>query len=107
MKRTLALVAAGFALSVVTAQAADSTLVKGWISDSRCGAKHLGSGAECVKGCIQKGEKPVFVDEQNKQVWAIQNPDAVKRFYGDHVTVKATKDDAHMSVRIDSIAEAQ
>ena len=35
---------------------------------------------------------PVFVDEAKKQVWTIDNPDAVKSFYGDHVTVKATAD---------------
>ena len=29
---------------------------------------------------------PVFVDEAKKQVWTIDNPDAVKSFYGDHVT---------------------
>lgn len=107
MKRVLAVAAAAFALSVMAAQAADSAQVKGWISDSRCGAKHVGSGAECVKGCIQGGEKPVFVDEEKKQVWSIDNPDAVKNFYGDHVSVKATTDSANMSVHIDSIAAAK
>ena len=38
------------------------------------------------------GLKPVFVDEAKKAVWTIDNPDAVKDFYGDHVTVKATAD---------------
>jgi hypothetical protein len=107
MKRALAVAVAGFALSVVAAQAADSVEVKGWISDSKCGAKHVGSGAGCVKGCIQGGQRPVFVDEQSKQVWEIDNPDAVKNFYGDHVSLRATKDDANMKVHIDAIAEAQ
>ena len=44
-----------------------------------CGAKHIGSGAACVKKCIEGGMKPVFVDAE-KQVWAIDNPDAVKDF---------------------------
>jgi len=51
-----------------------------------------GTGSECVKKCIAGGMKPVFVSEQDKAVWAIDNPDAVKAFYGDHVTVTATAD---------------
>jgi len=107
MKRVLAVVAAAFALTVLAARAADSTQINGWISDSMCGAKHAGSGAECVKSCIKNGEKPVFVDEAKKQVWAIDNPDAVKDFYGDHVTVTATVNSDKMSVHVDSIAEAK
>jgi hypothetical protein len=72
-----------------------------------CGAKHAGSGADCVKKCIAGGMKPVFVDDSKKAVWTIDNPDAVKDFYGDHVTVKATADDAAKSVHIDSIAAAK
>ncbi len=45
--------------------------------------------------------EPVFVDEAKKAVWTIDNPDAVKDFYGDHVTVTATADDAAKSVHID------
>ena len=44
--------------------------------------------------------KPVFVDDE-KQVWTIDNPDAVKDFYGDHVTVTATEDASAKSVHID------
>ncbi len=107
MKRVLSLAAATFALAVVAAQAADSSQTKGWISDSMCGAKHAGTGAQCVKKCIEGGMKPVFVDEAKKQVWTIDNPDAVKGFYGDHVTVNASADSAKMSVHIDSIADVK
>jgi hypothetical protein len=107
MKRLVALMAAVFALTAMTASAAGSAKINGWISDSMCGAKHTGSGSECVKKCIAGGMAPVFVDEDKKAVWAIDNPDAVKAFYGDHVTVTATADAAKMSVHIDSIAEAK
>jgi len=106
MKRVL-VAAAALALAVLSARAIDSTRINGWISDSMCGAKHAGSGADCVKTCIKNGEKPVFVDEAKKQVWSIDNPDAVKDFYGDHVTVTATTDSAKMSVHIEAIAEAK
>lgn len=91
----------------VAAGAADSKSINGWISDSMCGAKHAGSGAECVKKCIEGGMAPVFVDEEKKQVWTIDNPDAVKSFYGDHVTVKATADSDKKSVHIDSVTAAK
>lgn len=105
MKRTCAVLAAVFSLGVLGAQAANSTST-GWISDSMCGAKHTGSGAACVKKCIAGGMKPVFVDAK-KQVWAIDNPGAVKDFYGDKVTVKATQDESSKSVHIDSVEAAK
>ena len=107
MKRVLFLLCAICALTALAAKAADSSTLNGWISDSMCGAKHAGSGAACVKKCIDGGMKPVFVDEAKKAVWTIDNPDAVKGFYGDHVTVTASADAAKMSVHIDSIAAAK
>jgi hypothetical protein len=107
MKRVLPLMVAAFFLTAIVAGAADSTTIKGWISDSMCGAKHAGSGSACVKKCISDGMTPVFVDEAKKDVWTIDNPDSVKSFYGDHVTVTATADASKKSVHIDSIAEAK
>ncbi len=106
MKKNVFLLAALCAMGVVAAQAAGSTTSTGWISDSMCGAKHAGSGAACVKKCIEGGMKPVFVDSE-KQVWAIDNPDAVTAFYGAHVTVTATEDAAKKSVHIESIVAAK
>jgi hypothetical protein len=91
----------------VAAHAADASKINGWISDSMCGAKHAGSGAACVKKCIEGGMQPVFVDEGKKQVWKIDNPDAVKGYYGSHVTVSASVDQDAKSVHIDSIAETK
>jgi hypothetical protein len=107
MKRSFSLLAAVFAMAVMMAQAADSTTNTGWISDSMCGAKHAGTGADCVKKCIEGGMKPVFVD-QSKQVWSIDNPDAVaSSFYGAHVTVTATEDAANKSMHIDTVVAAK
>jgi hypothetical protein len=106
VKRTAAVLTAVLALAPLSALAADST-INGWISDAMCGAKHAGTGAACAKKCIAGGEAPVFVDEAKKEVWTIDNPDAVKAFYGDHVTVTATADAGKKSVHIDSIAEAK
>ncbi len=107
MKRLLSLLVAAFCLTAIAASAANSTKINGWISDSMCGAKHAGSGAACVKKCINGGMSPVFVDEAKKEVWTIDNPDAVKDFYGDRVTVTATADADKKSVHIDAIAQAK
>ena len=107
MKRIVASLVVVFSFAVIAASAADSTKINGWISDSMCGAKHAGSGAACVKKCIEGGMAPVFVDEEKKAVWKIDNPDAVKSFYGDHVTVTATTDADKKTVHIDSIEAAK
>jgi hypothetical protein len=107
VKRILALAVVVMSFAVIAARAADSTKISGWISDSMCGAKHAGSGAACVKKCVEGGESPVFVDEAKKEVWKIDNPDAVKGFYGDKVTVAATADADKKSVHIDSIAASK
>jgi len=42
--------------------AASETTMKGWISDSNCGAKNANAdGAACAKNCIKGGAKAVFV----------------------------------------------
>lgn len=107
MKRLVSFAVAALAFSPLAVLAADSTKITGWISDSMCGAKHAGSGAACVKKCIEGGMKPVFVDDAKKEVWSIDNPDSVKNFYGDHVTVTATADASNKSVHVESIAAAK
>src|ERR1700690_2755900 len=107
VKRIISMLVAVVSFAALAANAADSKTINGYISDSMCGAKHAGSGAECVKKCISGGMSPVFVDEAKKQVWTIDNPDAVKSYYGDHVTIKATADADKKSVHIDSIMAAK
>jgi hypothetical protein len=107
MKHSIALLALLVASAAVAAHAADSSSINGWISDSMCGAKHAGTGSACVKKCIEGGMSPVFVDEGKKAVWSIDNPDAVKAFYGEHVTIHATTDEGKKSVHIDSVTAAK
>ncbi len=107
MKRMIATLVVVFSLAAMAARAADSTKINGWISDSLCGAKHAGSGAACVKKCIEGGMAPVFVDEAKKTVWKIDNPDAVKSFYGDHVTVSGTTNADAKTLHIDSVEAAK
>ena len=106
MKRTLALAAAVLAFAAVSAHGADGKLT-GYISDSMCAAKHAGTGAACAKKCLEGGDSPVFVDSASKTVYKIDNPDAVKAFWGAKVDVSASTSDDKKSVHITSIAEAK
>jgi len=103
MKRIAAATLSLLTLASVSAFAAGTTM-NGYISDDMCGAKHAGTGAACAKKCLAGGEKPVFVDEAKKQVWAIDNPDAVKDAWGKHVAVKVTADETAKSVHVDSVS---
>ena len=107
MKRIFALLLVAGVIAPAAAFAADSTKINGWISDSMCGAKHAGSGAACVKKCIDGGMTPVFVSEKDKAVLKIDNPDAVKSYYGSHVAVTGTVDDGSKTVHVISIIEAR
>ena len=99
MKRFLA-----FALICSASAFAADKPIDGWISDSQCGAAHVGSGAACVKKCIGGGAKPVFVDDAKKQVWAIDNPDAVTAHVGHHVAMQGTVNAADKSVHVASVS---
>jgi hypothetical protein len=107
MNRVFSLLIVVFGLTAYAVGAAHPMKINGWVSDSMCGAKHTGTGKACVKKCIEGGASPVFVDEAKKAVWTIDNPGAVKAFYGDHVTITATTDAGKKSVHIDTIAEAK
>lgn len=104
MKRIAAVALSLVSFASVAAFAADSTKVNGWISDEMCGAKHAGTGADCAKKCLQGGEKPVFVDEAKKQVWAIDNPEVVKDAWGKHVALTVTENASAKSVHVTAVS---
>lgn len=108
MKCVNYLLAGALAMTALVAMAADSTKGTGWISDSMCGAKHSSASMDksCVQKCISGGMKPVFVDSKNT-VWSIDNPAAVKAYYGDHVQVSMSTNPAAKSVHINTITAAK
>jgi hypothetical protein len=64
--------------------------LRGWVSDEKCGAKNASAkGAACAKGCIEKGEKVVFVNDKDKKVWNVKNPEDLKGHEGHHVKLSA------------------
>ncbi|MES2220003.1 MAG: hypothetical protein V4587_03440 [Acidobacteriota bacterium] len=103
MKRIAFVLALGSMTAMAGAQTAKAHKLTGWIGDAKCGASmHT---PECVKKCVDAGEKPVFVDAKNK-VWSIDNTDAVQNYYGDKVKVEATVDAANNSIHIDSVKKS-
>jgi hypothetical protein len=106
VKRILVVAAAVLSFASISAFAADGKLT-GYISDSMCAAKHMGTGAACAKKCLEGGDSPVFVDAASKTVYKIDNPEAVKAFWGAKVDVAATTSDDKKSVHISSIEESK
>lgn len=103
MKRIAFVLAIVSMSALAGAQTAKAHKLTGWIGDSKCGASmHT---PDCVKKCVDSGQKPVFVDSKNK-VWAIDNTDAVQNYYGDKVKVVATVDSANNSIHIDSVKKS-
>jgi hypothetical protein len=92
-----------FVLLAAAAFAGDWT---GYVSETKCGAKHNdGSDASvsCVKGCIKGGAKPVLIVDG--KVVAIANPEKVpEALYG--LKVKVTGKLKKEAVTIASIAAA-
>ncbi len=106
MKRNFSLLAAVLAMAVDGA-GCGSTTSTGWISDSMCGAKHMGTGADCVKKCIEGGMKPVFVDPSKTGVEHRQPRCGEGGLLRRSRDRDGDQDAANKSMHIDSIAAAK
>ena len=62
MNRIVSVAIVVFGLTATAVGAGHPMKINGWVSDSICGAKHTGTGKDCVKKCIGGGASPVFVD---------------------------------------------
>src|SRR5215475_10250832 len=81
----------------------DAATVKGFVSDSKCGAQGANAGAaECTKKCIKTGAKMVVVTDGDQKVLTVDNPDALTGHEGQHVAVtgKVTGE----SIHVDSVS---
>ena len=86
-------------MMVSVAFAADSTTVKGYVSDSKCGAKGANAkAAECTKKCIKEGAKMVVVTDEDQKVLTVDNPKKLTGHEGHHVAVtgKVSGDSIHV-----------
>jgi hypothetical protein len=92
MKKVLLLfIAVSLLLFIVVPVFAADTTVKGYVSDSMCGAKGAKDGhTDCMNKCLSKGAKYVIVTDSDKKVLAVDNPDVLKGHEGHHVAVTGT-----------------
>jgi hypothetical protein len=104
--RKVFLMLLGCALVVSVASltfAKDSQTVKGWVSNSKCGAKDASAdGAACTEKCIKAGASPVVVTDTDQKVLMVDNPDSLKGHYGHHVAVTGKVDGD--KIHIDDVA---
>jgi SpoU rRNA methylase family enzyme len=61
--------------------------VTGVVSDAKCGAAN--HDADCVKKCEEAGEPLVIVNDKDKSVMSVKNPEVLKGHEGHHVRLKA------------------
>src|ERR1700731_3195993 len=92
MRKVLLLCLAMCIVFAMTALAFDdmgkSTTVKGWGSDSKCGAKGANDKAEaCTKKCLAAGADLVVVTDADQKGLMETNPEALKGHEGHHVAV--------------------
>lgn len=76
--------------AVATASAFGETL-KGTVSDSMCGAKHVNATKDdiaCAQKCVKGGSPAVFI--MGDKVYKIDNQDAVKDHVGHKVTLNGS-----------------
>ena len=65
----------------------------GWIADEKCAKAGMYKGPMHEK-CVAAGETIVLVNEADKKIYQISNPDQVKASLGQKVTINGTlKDD--------------
>ncbi|MCI0349415.1 MAG: hypothetical protein L0Z53_08315 [Acidobacteriales bacterium] len=100
MKRAVAMVTLACFMSLSAfAYAAQKGSWKGWVSDEKCGAAGASADkAECTKKCIESGQKLVFVNDKDKSVLSVTNPEALKGHEGHHIKVKGRVENGALTV---------
>jgi len=67
----------------------------GYVSDAKCGAK---LDAACTKKCLEAGEKMVFVNDGDKTVVPVTNPEKLKDHVGQHLLIEGRIDNNMLTV---------
>ena len=108
MKRLISfgsVLALGLALAVpaFAGEAAKPTAVKGWITDSFCGAANANAaGAQCAKDCYKKGAKLELVADG--KTYQISDQKAAFEHIGHEVVITGTLDKD--TIKVDKIEAA-
>ena len=96
----LAMTAAAFAADA----AAQPTAVKGWITDSFCGAKNANeAGATCARDCYKKGAKLELIADG--KTYQISDQKAAFEHIGHEVVITGTLDQD--TIKVEKIETAK
>ena len=100
---------AAFAASASDSSASAVTR-SGWFGDENCSkskvaadAKDGPNGQECTRKCIREGVPVVFIDEQAKALYRVDNPKVTDGSESDYVEMVGTIDAAAKTVHVDSV----
>lgn len=80
------------------------TSVKGWVTDTMCGAKGMSNEhAECVKKCVSGGAKLALVTDKGDKVYTVENAEALAGHEGHHVELKGHINGDSLNVTKESV----
>jgi hypothetical protein len=88
--------------------------ISGWVSEENCKEQHAKPGGkDCVKKCLRGGahvghpewtpQKMMFVEANNKNVWNILNPEALRGYEGEFVLINAERNAKQNTLKIAEI----
>ena len=77
-------------LSLAAVAADKASSMTGVVTDEKCANGPMATDHACAEKCIGGGGKAVFVNDKDKSVMAIANPEKIKGHEGHHVTVTGT-----------------
>ena len=82
-----------FAKDEMKKKAEKPKTLHGWVTDEKCAAKVAEAGhgddEKCAQACAKAGSKMEFVNEEDKSIWTVMNPEALKGHEGHHVKISA------------------
>jgi len=106
---TLALMIGVAPLAPRPAASSAPVVLTGWISDINCAAPRVArgefgpNGPECVKRCLLKGVKAVFVSEEAKAMYELTGYESAKDDVGYHLELTGVVDPAGKSIAVVSV----
>lgn len=96
-------------LSLVPATPPSTVTLTGWISDINCAASRVArgdftpNGPECVKRCLLKGVKAVFVSEEAKAMYELAAYPSAKDDVGYHMEITGVVDPVANTLTVASV----
>jgi hypothetical protein len=81
----------------------------GWFDDEKCTAGRVKNGnvgpsnQDCARKCIKEGAKVVFIDENRKALFYVDNPEKTTGIESDYVEFTGTMNADAKTVHVDSV----